>query len=70
MSKRARPLPRIESERCGALLPPRGTARLAGVRVKDGHGARASRGASGDWMLLPGGTWRRVRTIRVPSLFG
>ncbi|MFE5400190.1 hypothetical protein ACFQ9Z_02100 [Streptomyces sp. NPDC056580] len=70
MSKRALTLPRIESERCGARLPSRGNARLAAGRAKDGHGTRTSRGASGDWMLLPGGTWRHVRTIRVPSLFG
>lgn len=70
MSKRVRTLPRIESERCGARLPSRGTARSEAVRAKGGHVTGASRGASGEWMLLPGGTWRHVRTIRVPSLFG
>ncbi|MEU1460549.1 hypothetical protein ABZ467_07625 [Streptomyces sp. NPDC005727] len=80
MSKRARNLPRIESERCGARLPSRGTVRSKtvrsktvrskAVRAKDGRVTRAPRGAAGEWMLLPGGTWRHVRTIRVPSLFG
>ncbi|MFE3632736.1 hypothetical protein [Streptomyces cellostaticus] len=70
MSKRARTLPRIESERCGARLPSRGTARAPAVRPQNGRATRESRGAAGEWMLLPGGTWRRVRTIRVPSLFG
>jgi hypothetical protein len=31
---------------------------------------RSGRYAVGEWILLPGGTWRRVETIRVPSLFG
>ncbi|MEU1709945.1 hypothetical protein ABZ478_32015 [Streptomyces sp. NPDC005706] len=70
MSKRARNLPRIESERCGARLPSRKTVRSKAVRAKDGRVTRAPRGAAGEWMLLPGGTWRHVRTIRVPSLFG
>ncbi|MER6032978.1 MULTISPECIES: hypothetical protein [unclassified Streptomyces] len=70
MSKRARTLPRIESECCGARLPSRGATRSGAVRAGAGRAARASRGAAGEWMLLPGGTWRHVRTIRVPSLFG
>ncbi|MGW0285759.1 hypothetical protein ACWDXT_21960 [Streptomyces sp. NPDC003236] len=70
MSKRVRTLPRIESERCGARLPARAAARSEAVRARDGRAARAPRRGAGEWMLLPGGTWRHVRTIRVPSLFG
>jgi hypothetical protein len=31
---------------------------------------RSGRRTAGEWLLLPDGTWRRVETIRVPSLFG
>ncbi|MER6573313.1 hypothetical protein ABT288_46030 [Streptomyces sp. NPDC001093] len=62
MSKGAPARPRAEAAGCGSRLPSRRTARTAVVR-------RAS-STKGDWMLLPGGSWRHVETIRVRSLFG
>ncbi|MQY36613.1 hypothetical protein SRB17_46150 [Streptomyces sp. RB17] len=62
MSKGALPRPRAGMRECGSRLPTRRAARTA-------VGRRAS-SAKGDWMLLPGGSWRHVETIRVRSLFG
>ncbi|MFF3916890.1 hypothetical protein ACFYZB_26040 [Streptomyces sp. NPDC001852] len=62
MSKAAFARPRIAAEGCGSRLPTRRAARTPGVR-------RASSPKS-DWLLLPGGSWRHVETIRVRSLFG
>ncbi|MGV4981050.1 hypothetical protein ACWC0C_27295 [Streptomyces sp. NPDC001709] len=62
MSKRAPARPRAEVKGCGSRLPTRRAARTTVVR-------RAS-SAKGDWLLLPGGSWRHVETIRVRSLFG
>lgn len=51
-----------------------GSARLpsqvAAARATGGSVRSSTRGAAGDWVLLPGGTWRHVETIRVQSLFG
>ncbi|WP_225829941.1 hypothetical protein [Streptomyces sp. NK08204] len=71
MSRRTRRDPRAGRGRCGARLPSRGTARVQGARpTTPGSVRRNGRGAGGDWLLLPDRTWRRVETIRVPSLFG
>ncbi|MFE0512997.1 hypothetical protein [Streptomyces sp. NPDC058964] len=40
------------------------------ARATGGSVRWSARGTAGDWLLLPGGTWRRVETIRVQSLFG
>ncbi|MGJ5749007.1 hypothetical protein FB563_6575 [Streptomyces puniciscabiei] len=62
MSKGASTRPRVRAESCGSRLPTRRAARNTVVR----------RGSSSknDWLLLPGGSWRHVETIRVRSLFG
>ncbi|MFF4038249.1 hypothetical protein [Streptomyces sp. NPDC001816] len=66
MSKRRR-AKRVAEHGCGSTrLPSRGAA----ARATGGSGRRSGRGKDGDWLLLPGGTWRRVETIRVQSLFG
>ncbi|MGW0211438.1 hypothetical protein ACWDZ8_38870 [Streptomyces sp. NPDC003233] len=62
MSKGARARPRAKAQSCGSRLPTRRAERTAAVR-------RAS-STKGDWLLLPGGSWRHVETIRVRSLFG
>ncbi|MGW2491966.1 hypothetical protein ACWCV9_32745 [Streptomyces sp. NPDC001606] len=56
--------PRTNPSRCGAPLPTRRSSRHAPT------GRRRARGSKDDWVLLPGGVWRRVETIRVRSLFG
>ncbi|KPI11052.1 hypothetical protein OK006_4340 [Actinobacteria bacterium OK006] len=70
MSKGTRVAPRAERARCGARLPSPGAARLSASRPMAGSVRRSGRCAVGEWILLPGGTWRRVETIQVPSLFG
>lgn len=73
MSRRGGAGRRTGRARCGARLPSRGTARVTAAQVPAGPvGPAGGRGraAGGDWVLLPGGTWRRVETIRVRSLFG
>ncbi len=60
MSKRTRVGPRDRRARCGARLP----------SARAGRRSPLARGAGDDWVLLPDGTWRRVQTIRVRSLFG
>ncbi|MEU7059129.1 hypothetical protein [Streptomyces sp. NPDC046197] len=70
MSKRTRVDPRAERACCGARLPPHETARVPAAQPMAGSVRRGARGAAGDWLLLPGGSWRRVETIRVRSLFG
>ncbi|MCX4404569.1 hypothetical protein ACFV8Z_17160 [Streptomyces sp. NPDC059837] len=70
MSKRTRVAPRAERARCGARLPSPGTARLPASRPMTDSIRRSGRRTAGEWLLLPDGTWRRVETIRVPTLFG
>ncbi|GGS81094.1 hypothetical protein [Streptomyces cinerochromogenes] len=54
----------------GTVLPSaRQTRRRAAPPAAGSSRARA-RSANGERMLLPDGTWRRVETIRVRSLFG
>jgi hypothetical protein len=62
MSKTTFARPQAGAQGCGSRLPTRRAARPAVVR-------RAS-STKGDWLLLPGGSWRHVETIRVRSLFG
>ncbi|MEV6053605.1 hypothetical protein [Streptomyces sp. NPDC052107] len=62
MSKVALARPQAEAQGCGSRLPTRRASRTAVVR-------RAA-STKGDWLLLPGGSWRHVETIRVRSLFG
>ncbi|MEW2626198.1 hypothetical protein [Streptomyces sp. NPDC048106] len=52
---------------CGAPLPAR---RGAHPRTTPGAGHWRGHGPGNQWLLLPGGTWRRVETIRVRGLFG
>ncbi|MFI2200473.1 hypothetical protein ACH47Z_06760 [Streptomyces sp. NPDC020192] len=61
--------PRAEPAGCGAPLPSSKRARRRSASAAGSVRARA-RSAGGDRLLLPDGTWRRVETIRVPSLFG
>ncbi|MGW3361225.1 hypothetical protein ACWDFL_38655 [Streptomyces bungoensis] len=68
--KRTRGAGRTETARCGAPLPSTRKARRRAARQAAGSVHLRARGAAGDWMLLPDGTWRRVETIRVRSLFG
>ncbi|MGW0771153.1 hypothetical protein [Streptomyces sp. NPDC002676] len=51
-------------------MPSTSTARLRTARSTAGSVRLRARGAVGDWMLLPGGIWRRVETIRVRNLLG
>ncbi|MEU6772290.1 hypothetical protein [Streptomyces sp. NPDC046759] len=62
MSKQTHVRPRAGVVGCGSRLPARRTARTT-------LGRKAPSG-KGDWLLLPGGAWRHVETIRVRSLFG
>ncbi|MFY4718201.1 hypothetical protein [Streptomyces sp. LaBMicrA B280] len=55
---------------CGAPLPAHGDARPRVGDPPPGTGRRRGRGPGDQWLLLPGGTWRRVETIRVRALFG
>ncbi|WP_225823844.1 hypothetical protein [Streptomyces naphthomycinicus] len=48
----------------------RAPAAVTGGRATGGSVRWSARGRAGDWLLLPGGAWRRVETIRVESLFG
>ncbi|MFF7969893.1 hypothetical protein [Streptomyces sp. NPDC007905] len=70
MSRRARARRRNEPARGANRMPAHGAARVRGAPVTAGPGRWSARGAAGDWVLLPGGTWRRVETIRVRALFG
>ncbi|WP_330341986.1 hypothetical protein [Streptomyces sp. NBC_00557] len=62
MSKSAHTRQRAKTRGCGSRLPSRRAARPAAVRK--------ATSANGDWVLLPGGSWRHVETIRVRGLFG
>ena len=62
MSKGAIARSRAGATGCGSRLPTRRAPRTDVVR-------RASQ-PKGDWLLLPGGSWRHVETIRVRDLFG
>jgi hypothetical protein len=55
---------------CGASLPSRRDTRARTARADPGAARRRKRGMGEQWLLLPGGIWRRVETIRVRSLFG
>ncbi|MEU2305953.1 hypothetical protein [Streptomyces misionensis] len=55
---------------CGAPLPARRGARPRTAHGTPGAGHWRGHGAGNQWLLLPGGTWRRVETIRVRGLFG
>ncbi|MFG2881708.1 hypothetical protein ACGFYV_05185 [Streptomyces sp. NPDC048297] len=66
MSKRKRAGRVAEHADGGARLP----SRIAAARPTGGSARWSARGTAGDWLLLPGGTWRRVETIRVQTLFG
>ncbi|MER7915401.1 MULTISPECIES: hypothetical protein [unclassified Streptomyces] len=55
---------------CGAPLPARRNARPRAGDVAPGAGHWRGHGPGNQWLLLPGGTWRRVETIRVRGLFG
>ncbi|GHI03883.1 hypothetical protein AQI88_08575 [Streptomyces cellostaticus] len=71
MSRRARARRRGGRARGGDRLPAHGATRVPAPRATAGGPPQWSgRGTAGDWVLLPGGTWRRVETIRVRSLFG
>ncbi|MEU9993125.1 hypothetical protein AB0E10_41545 [Streptomyces sp. NPDC048045] len=70
MSRRARVRRRGGRARGGDRLPARGTARIPAPRPTAAPARPGTRGSAGDWVLLPGGTWRRVETIRVRHLFG
>lgn len=70
MSRRVRVDSRAERSRCGAPLPSARKTRRRATRPAVGSVRLSARGAAGDRMLLPDGTWRRVETIRVRSLFG
>ncbi|MEU8033865.1 hypothetical protein AB0C13_35545 [Streptomyces sp. NPDC049099] len=70
MKKRTHAGRRAEHARCGARLPPTTKARRPAARPAAGSVRVGVRGADGDWILLPDGTWRRVETLRVRSLFG
>ena len=54
----------------GAPLPTRRTARPRTTHATPGAGHWRGHGPGNQWLLLPGGTWRRVETIRVRGLFG
>ncbi|MFG3203673.1 hypothetical protein [Streptomyces sp. NPDC048192] len=62
MSKSAHARQRAKTRGCGSRLPSRRAARTPAVR--------RTTSANGDWVLLPGGSWRHVETIRVRGLFG
>ncbi|GGN88254.1 hypothetical protein GCM10011579_081860 [Streptomyces albiflavescens] len=66
MSKRRRAKRVAERAGGSARLP----SQVAAARATGGSVRLSARGTAGDWVLLPGGTWRRVETIRVRSLFG
>ncbi|GHE13494.1 hypothetical protein [Streptomyces alanosinicus] len=70
MSKRTRVDSRAERAICGAVLPWAGKTRRGVMRPTAGSIRSQARSAGGDRVLLPDGTWRRVETIRVRSLFG
>ncbi|MEU3028336.1 hypothetical protein ACPCBC_11805 [Streptomyces incarnatus] len=55
---------------CGAPLPARRGSRPRAGDAIPGTGRRRGHGPGNQWLLLPGGTWRRVETIRVRGLFG
>ncbi|OLZ69017.1 hypothetical protein AV521_19905 [Streptomyces sp. IMTB 2501] len=70
MSERTQADSRAERGDCGAVLPWAGNARRGTTRPTVGSVRSQARGAGGDRVLLLDGTWRRVETIRVRSLFG
>ncbi|MFH8342330.1 hypothetical protein [Streptomyces sp. AM6-12] len=55
---------------CGAPLPTRRGAHPRTGNATPGAGHWRGHGPGNQWLLLPGGTWRRVETIRVRALFG
>ncbi|MGW3267794.1 hypothetical protein [Streptomyces sp. NPDC001056] len=55
---------------CGASLPARRDSRRRTAHATPGAGHWRGHGPGNQWLLLPGGTWRRVETIRVRGLFG
>ncbi|MFF9410604.1 hypothetical protein ACF1B0_34520 [Streptomyces anandii] len=67
MSERTEVDPRAVGSGCGAGLPSGGPARPRTARSAHPLVARS---ADGDRLLLSDGTWRRVETLRVRSLFG
>ncbi|MET8946871.1 hypothetical protein ABZX30_25735 [Streptomyces sp. NPDC004542] len=66
MSKRRRAKRPAQRGGGGARLP----SRAGAAHATGGPVLHSARGTAGDWVLLPGGTWRRVETIRVQRLFG
>ncbi|GHD91892.1 hypothetical protein [Streptomyces naganishii] len=66
MSERTEVDPRAVDFGCGARLPSGGSARPRAARSTH----PAARSADGNRLLLFDGTWRRVETLRVRSLFG
>ncbi|MCX4572676.1 hypothetical protein [Streptomyces sp. NBC_01571] len=66
MSKRKRAERRTGRTGGSARMP----SQVPAERSNGGSARWSARGTAGDWLLLPGGTWRRVETIRVESLFG
>ncbi|MEW2286395.1 hypothetical protein [Streptomyces sp. NPDC047841] len=69
MSRRTQPDARAERTGRGPALPSARKTRRRAARPA-GSGRLSAHSADGERMLLPGGTWRRVETIRVRSLFG
>ncbi|ANP51327.1 hypothetical protein AVL59_18375 [Streptomyces griseochromogenes] len=70
MSRRARARRRTGRSHGRDRQPARGTTRVPAPRATGGPPRSSARGTAGDWLLLPGGIWRRVETIRVRNLFG
>lgn len=70
MSQRTQAIPQAERTSCGAPAGAARSARRRATRPAIGTVRSVARNAEGDRMLLPDGTWRRVETIRVRSLFG
>ncbi|MGX4695297.1 hypothetical protein [Streptomyces sp. JNUCC 63] len=70
MNQRGQADARAERPCCGAPLRSAGKARRRPAQPAAGSVRSRARSADDDRMLLPDGTWRRVETIRVRSLFG
>ncbi|CAM5633930.1 MULTISPECIES: hypothetical protein [Streptomyces] len=70
MSRRTQADARAERTYRGPALPSARKTRRRKAPRPAGSGRLSARSADGERMLLPGGTWRRVETIRVRSLFG
>ena len=55
---------------CGAPLPAHRDPRPRSGNPPPGTAHWRGHGPGNQWLLLPGGTWRRVETIRVRGLCG